>query len=120
MAHNDFTGRIIGNQGNIINSIKKETETTVTVSSINDTSMNYEHVIKVKGEIDNMIKASEIIHQKGKSTFENDAKAFGNQALMTPGIPPLLALSSTTNLYHQHPAAAELIARFPGQQHALP
>lgn len=36
LAHNDYIGRIIGKQGNIINTIKKETDTSVTVSSIND------------------------------------------------------------------------------------
>ena len=66
MALNDFIGLIIAKQGNIniINSIKIVTETTVTVSNINDTSMNYEHVITVKVEIGNMIRALEIIHQK--------------------------------------------------------
>lgn len=89
LAHNDYIGRIIGKQGNIINTIKKETETTVTVSSINDISMNVERVITVKGELENMIKALEIIHQKIKSAFENDTKTFGAQAIMMGGIPPI-------------------------------
>lgn len=41
LAHNDYIGRIIGKQGNIINTIKKDTDTSVTVSSIND--MRYLH-----------------------------------------------------------------------------
>ena len=90
--------------------------------------MNYERVITVKGEIDNMIRALEIIHQKVKSAFENDTKAFGNQTLMMSGIPPLPALSAAqqtpmpyaANPYHQHPAAAAAIARYPGQQNTLP
>lgn len=89
LAHNDYIGRIIGKQGNIINTIKKETETTVTVSSINDMSMNVERVITVKGELENMIRALEIIHSKVKSAFENDTKTYGAQAIMMGGIPPL-------------------------------
>jgi predicted RNA-binding protein YlqC (UPF0109 family) len=89
LAHNDYIGRIIGKQGNIINTIKKETETTVTVSSINDMSMNVERVITVKGELENMIKALEIIHSKVKSAFENDTKTYGAQAIMMGGIPPI-------------------------------
>jgi len=89
LAHNDYIGRIIGKQGNIINTIKKETETTVTVSSINDMSMNVERVITVKGELENMIRALEIIHSKVKSAFENDTKTYGAQAIMMGGIPPI-------------------------------
>lgn len=89
LAHNDYIGRIIGKQGNIINTIKKETETSVTVSSINDMSMNVERVITVKGDLENMIKALEIIHSKVKSAFENDTKTYGAQAIMMGGIPPI-------------------------------
>jgi len=89
LAHNDYIGRIIGKQGNIINTIKKETETSVTVSSINDMSMNVERVITVKGDLENMIKALEIIHSKIKSAFENDTKTYGAQAIMMGGIPPI-------------------------------
>lgn len=89
LAHNDYIGRIIGKQGNIINTIKKETETSVTVSSINDMSMNVERVITVKGDLENMIRALEIIHSKVKSAFENDTKTYGAQAIMMGGIPPI-------------------------------
>ncbi len=122
LAHNDYIGRIIGKQGNIINAIKKDTETTVTVSNINDMSMNVERVITVKGEIENMIKALEVIHQKVKSAFENDTKTFGAQAIMMGGIPPLPLSSAAppppyATPYHQHPAAA--VARYPGQQNTV-
>jgi insulin-like growth factor 2 mRNA-binding protein 1 len=89
LAHNDYIGRIIGKQGTIINTIKNETETSVTVSSINDMSMNVERVITVKGDLENMIKALEIIHSKVKSAFENDTKTYGAQAIMMGGIPPI-------------------------------
>ncbi len=51
--------------------------------------MNVERVITVKGELENMIRALEIIHSKVKSAFENDTKTYGAQAIMMGGIPPL-------------------------------
>jgi KH domain len=114
LAHNDYIGRIIGKQGNIINSIKKDTDTTVTVSSINDISMNVERVITVKGELENMVKALEIIHQKIKSAFENDTKTYGPQAIMmTGGMPPM---AMPTPAYAPYPPGT----RFPGQPNAAP
>ncbi len=52
-------------------------------------SMNVERVITVKGDLENMIKALEIIHSKVKSAFENDTKTYGAQAIMMGGIPPI-------------------------------
>lgn len=114
MAHNDYIGRIIGKQGNIINTIKKETETTVTVSSINDMSMNVERVITVKGELENMIRALEIIHSKVKSAFENDTKTYGAQAIMMGGIPPI-PLAPPSFAASSAAAAAAAAAAFNGK-----
>ena len=115
LAHNDYIGRIIGKQGNIINTIKKETETTVTVSSINDMSMNVERVITVKGELENMIRALEIIHSKVKSAFENDTKTYGAQAIMMGGIPPI-PLAPPSFAAASSVAAAAAAAAFNGNQ----
>lgn len=113
LAHNDYIGRIIGKQGNIINTIKKETDTSVTVSSINDMSMNVERVITVKGELENMIKALEIIHTKVKQAFENDTKTYGAQAIMMGGIPPLpLAPPAFAAAHASSVAAAAAAAAF--------
>lgn len=73
LAHNDFIGRIIGKGGNIINTIKKETETNVTVSSINELNVNnFERVISVKGELDQQIGALDVIYKKLCAAFESD------------------------------------------------
>lgn len=112
LAHNDYIGRIIGKQGNIINTIKKETDTTVTVSSINDMSMNVERVITVKGELENMIRALEIIHSKVKSAFENDTKTYGAQAIMMGGIPPLPLAPPAFAMAASASAAAAAAAAF--------
>jgi hypothetical protein len=89
LAHNNFIGRIIGKGGNIINTIKKETETkfvdikfflfyffslnSITVSSINElNTYNIERIISIKGEFDQQIRALETIYAKLCLAYEND------------------------------------------------
>lgn len=73
LAHNNFIGRIIGKGGNIINTIKQETETNITVSSINELdSSNTERIISIKGELERQINALENIYQKLCAAFEAD------------------------------------------------
>ncbi|CAF0833533.1 unnamed protein product [Adineta steineri] len=73
LAHNNFIGRIIGKGGNIINTIKKETDTNITVSSINElNSYNIERIISIKGEIEQQIRALETIYGKLCLAYEND------------------------------------------------
>ncbi|CAF1124334.1 unnamed protein product [Rotaria sordida] len=73
LAHNNFIGRIIGKGGNIINTIKKETDTNITVSSINElNSYNTERVISIKGEFDQQIRALETIYIKLCLAYENE------------------------------------------------
>ncbi|UJR10444.1 hypothetical protein I4U23_014648 [Adineta vaga] len=73
LAHNNFIGRIIGKGGNIINTIKNETETNITVSSINElNSYNIERIIAIKGELDQQIRALEAIYAKLCLANESD------------------------------------------------
>ena len=73
LAHNSFIGRIIGKGGNIINTIKQETDTNITVSSINELdSSNTERIISIKGELEQQIFALENIYQKLCAAFDTD------------------------------------------------
>ncbi|CAF4547620.1 unnamed protein product [Rotaria sp. Silwood1] len=73
LAPNNFIGRIIGKGGNIINTIKKETDTNITVSSINElNSYNIERIISIKGEFDQQIRALETIYSKLCLAYENE------------------------------------------------
>lgn len=73
MAHNNLIGRIIGKSGNTIKRIMQETDTKITVSSINDmNSFNLERIITVKGTIENMAKAESQISAKLRQSYEND------------------------------------------------
>lgn len=76
LAHNNLIGRIIGKGGNTIKRIMQDTDTKITVSSINDiNSFNLERIITVKGSIDNMSKAEAMISQKLRQSYENDLQA---------------------------------------------
>lgn len=76
LAHNNLIGRIIGKGGNTIKRIMQDTDTKITVSSINDiNSFNLERIITVKGTIDNMTKAESLISNKLRQSYENDLQA---------------------------------------------
>lgn len=76
LAHNNLIGRIIGKGGNTIKRIMQDTDTKITVSSINDiNSFNLERIITVKGTIDNMSKAESMISSKLRQSYENDLQA---------------------------------------------
>ena len=76
LAHNNLIGRIIGKGGTTIKKIMQDTDTKITVSSINDiNNFNLERVITVKGSIDNMSKAESMISNKLRQSYENDLQA---------------------------------------------
>ncbi|XP_060517676.1 insulin-like growth factor 2 mRNA-binding protein 1 isoform X2 [Cylas formicarius] len=85
LAHNNLIGRIIGKGGNTIKRIMQETDTKITVSSINDiNSFNLERIITVKGSIENMSKAEAQISAKLRQSYENDLQAMAPQTMMFP------------------------------------
>ena len=76
LAHNNLIGRIIGKGGNTIKRIMQDTDTKITVSSINDiNSFNLERIITVKGSIENMSRAEAMISNKLRQSYENDLQA---------------------------------------------
>lgn len=98
LAHNNLIGRIIGKGGNTIKRIMQDTDTKITVSSINDiNSFNLERIITVKGSIDNMSRAESMISVKLRQSYENDLQAMAPQSMMFPGLHPM-AMMSTNNM----------------------
>ncbi|KAL5274947.1 IGF2BP3 family protein [Megaselia abdita] len=98
LAHNNLIGRIIGKNGNTIKRIMQETETKITVSSINDiNSFNLERIITVKGSIDNMSKAECQISSKLRQSYENDLQTMAPQSVMFPGLHPMAMMSTPGN-----------------------
>ncbi|XP_018797037.1 PREDICTED: insulin-like growth factor 2 mRNA-binding protein 1 isoform X2 [Bactrocera latifrons] len=98
LAHNNLIGRIIGKNGNTIKRIMQDTDTKITVSSINDiNSFNLERIITVKGLIDNMSRAEAQISSKLRQSYENDLQAMAPQSLMFPGLHPMAMMSTPGN-----------------------
>lgn len=115
LAHNNLIGRIIGKQGNTIKRIMEDTDTKITVSSINDiNSFNMERIITIKGEPENVCKAEAEVSAKLRQAYESDLNAMTPQNVMYPGlhpaavsmVPPLgmgLAFNPPSGLHNQQP-----------------
>ncbi|XP_039278974.1 insulin-like growth factor 2 mRNA-binding protein 1 isoform X2 [Nilaparvata lugens] len=110
LAHNNLIGRIIGKGGNTIKRIMQETDTKITVSSIdlpdyccshqgqsiNDiNSFNLERIITVKGAIESMSKAESMISAKLRQSYENDLQAMAPQSMMFPGLHPMAMMATS-------------------------
>lgn len=61
----------------------QETDTKITVSSINDiNSFNLERIITVKGTIENMAKAESQISAKLRQSYENDLQVLKSHIII--------------------------------------
>lgn len=97
LAHNNLIGRIIGKSGNTIKRIMQDTDTKITVSSINDiNSFNLERIITVKGSIENMSRGEAQISSKLRQSYENDLQALAPQSIMFPGLHPMAMMSTSS------------------------
>ena len=97
LAHNNLIGRIIGKSGNTIKRIMQDTDTKITVSSINDiNSFNLERIITVKGTIENMSRGENQISSKLRQSYENDLQALAPQSIMFPGLHPMAMMSTSS------------------------
>ena len=73
LAHNNLIGRIIGKQGSTIKRIMEDTDTKITVSSINEiNSFNMERIITVRGEPENVCRAEAEVSAKLRQAYESD------------------------------------------------
>jgi len=129
LAHNNLIGRIIGKQGSTIKRIMEDTETKITVSSINEiNSFNMERIITVRGEPENICRAEAEVSAKLRQAYESDLNSMAPQNVMFPGlhpaaanmVPPLgMGMAFNTGLHHQPhvrlsaPSAAFLSGYYP-------
>ncbi|GFU21187.1 insulin-like growth factor 2 mRNA-binding protein 3 [Nephila pilipes] len=99
LAHNNLIGRIIGKSGNTIKRIMETTDTKITVSSsMQDVNtFNFERVITIKGKLDNICKAEQMISSKLRQSYENDLAAMAPAAMMFPGLHPMAMMSTVAN-----------------------
>lgn len=95
LAHNNLIGRIIGKGGTTIKKIMDDTSSKITVSSINDiNSFNLERIITIKGSIDDIAQAENMISSRLRQSYENDLQAFAPQSAMFPGLHPMAMMST--------------------------
>uniref|UniRef100_A0A8C2ASH5 Insulin-like growth factor 2 mRNA binding protein 2a n=1 Tax=Cyprinus carpio TaxID=7962 RepID=A0A8C2ASH5_CYPCA len=76
LAHNSLVGRLIGKEGRNLKKIEEDTETKITISSLQDlTIYNPERTIIVKGSIEACCRAEVEIMRKLREAYENDIAA---------------------------------------------
>ncbi|KAG8184266.1 hypothetical protein JTE90_001084 [Oedothorax gibbosus] len=99
LAHNNLIGRIIGKSGNTIKRIMENTDTKITVSSsMQDVNtFNFERIITIKGKLENICKAEQMISSKLRQSYENDLAAMAPAAMMFPGLHPMAMMSTVAN-----------------------
>lgn len=118
LAHNNLIGRIIGKGGSTIKRVMLETETKITVSSLNDvSSFNMERVITIKGTIENMSRAEGMISAKLRQSYESDLQAMAPQSMMFPGLHPM-AMMSTVGMGFSPSVRGTPPAAAPGMYHS--
>ncbi|XP_010123557.1 PREDICTED: insulin-like growth factor 2 mRNA-binding protein 1, partial [Chlamydotis macqueenii] len=87
LAHNNFVGRLIGKEGRNLKKVEQDTETKITISSLQDLTLyNPERTITVKGSIENCCKAEQEIMKKVREAYENDVAAMSLQSHLIPGL----------------------------------
>uniref|UniRef100_H3D902 Insulin-like growth factor 2 mRNA binding protein 1 n=1 Tax=Tetraodon nigroviridis TaxID=99883 RepID=H3D902_TETNG len=87
LAHNNFVGRLIGKEGRNLKKIEQDTNTKITISSLQDLSLyNQERTITVKGCVDGCCQAEVEIMKKVREAYENDIAAMNQQAHLIPGL----------------------------------
>ncbi|XP_051564796.1 insulin-like growth factor 2 mRNA-binding protein 2 isoform X2 [Myxocyprinus asiaticus] len=89
LAHNSLVGRLIGKEGRNLKKIEEETETKITISSLQDlTIYNQERTIIVKGSIEACCRAEVDVMRKLREAYENDIAiaAINQHTNLIPGL----------------------------------
>ncbi|KAM5257339.1 insulin-like growth factor 2 mRNA-binding protein 1 isoform 2-T2 [Hipposideros larvatus] len=85
LAHNNFVGCLIGKEGRNLKKVEQDTETKITISSLQDLTLyNPERTITVKGAIENCCRAEQEIMKKVREAYENDVAAMSSHLI--PGL----------------------------------
>ncbi|KAK7478968.1 hypothetical protein BaRGS_00029835 [Batillaria attramentaria] len=112
LCPNSLCGRIIGKKGNVIKSFMEKSNTNIVVSSfespypgsMNDMNSYYvDRVITVTGNLDDAIRAEEMLSEKMRQCFEQDANMYQQQQMMFSGLPSLPMMPGNMNNYGVRP-----------------
>lgn len=83
-------------------------------SSVHDVNtFNLERIITIKGSLDNICKAEELISQRLRHSYESDLAAIAPQAIMYPGLHPM-AIMSTLGTPYSMPGPSHMGRGGPG------
>ncbi|KAL6042234.1 hypothetical protein STEG23_021555 [Scotinomys teguina] len=103
LAHNNFVGRFIGKEGRNLKKVEQDTETKITISSLQDLTLyNPERTITVKGAIENCCRAEQEIMKKVREAYENDVAAMSLQSHLIPGLNLAAAVGAIIGKKGQH------------------
>uniref|UniRef100_A0A8C3QAA0 Uncharacterized protein n=1 Tax=Geospiza parvula TaxID=87175 RepID=A0A8C3QAA0_GEOPR len=87
LAHNNFVGRLIGKEGRNLKKVEQDTETKITISSLQELTLyNPERTITVKGCPESCCRAEQEIMRKVREAYENDVAAMSLQSHLIPGL----------------------------------
>ncbi|XP_062364031.1 insulin-like growth factor 2 mRNA-binding protein 1 [Cinclus cinclus] len=87
LAHNNFVGRLIGKEGRNLKKVEQDTETKITISSLQELTLyNPERTITVKGSPESCCRAEQEIMRKVREAYENDVAAMSLQSHLIPGL----------------------------------
>ncbi|XP_053855766.1 insulin-like growth factor 2 mRNA-binding protein 1 isoform X1 [Vidua macroura] len=87
LAHNNFVGRLIGKEGRNLKKVEQDTETKITISSLQELTLyNPERTITVKGCPESCCRAEQEIMKKVREAYENDVAAMSLQSHLIPGL----------------------------------
>ncbi|KAG7505148.1 insulin-like growth factor 2 mRNA-binding protein 1 [Solea senegalensis] len=87
LAHNNLVGRLIGKEGRNLKKIEQDTNTKITISSLQDLTLyNPERTITVKGSLEASAQAEMEIMKKLREAYENDIAAMNQQTHLIPGL----------------------------------
>ncbi|XP_052455480.1 insulin-like growth factor 2 mRNA-binding protein 2 isoform X1 [Carassius gibelio] len=87
LADNSLVGRLIGKEGRNLKKIEQDTETKITISSIQDlTIYNQERTITVRGGVEECCNAEVEIMKKLREAHEHDVASLNQQTNMMPGL----------------------------------
>jgi insulin-like growth factor 2 mRNA-binding protein 1 len=106
-----YCGRIIGKEGKIIKKIRDETNTKITISSMQEMAVIYpDRVITVQGNVDNMVAAQAAISAKLVECIEKEMQACTNGVgamMLMPSAMPMMPPVAAGGPYPQaHPGIA--------------
>ncbi|XP_058713987.1 insulin-like growth factor 2 mRNA-binding protein 1 isoform X3 [Poecile atricapillus] len=87
LAHNNFVGRLIGKEGRNLKKVEQDTETKITISSLQELTLyNPERTITVRGSPESCCRAEQEIMRKVREAYENDVAAMSLQSHLIPGL----------------------------------